>query len=135
MGAKNKRGEIKCLVHLDTIKSEIQDVFKADSVKFYSKLLKEEMYFTEINCPVVVIYNATTNVLDFKSLPITHYQRFDNFEQIENELKQEGLIVAQKIINQCEMAEFNDLIIEFIKLDYQGKPIYRFICHYQELLK
>jgi hypothetical protein len=82
-----------------------------------------------------LVYNATTNVLDFKTLPTTHYQRFENFEQIEGDLKKEGIVVAQKIVDECDMTEFNDLIIEFLKLDDNGKPIYRFICHYKELLK
>jgi len=132
---KNKQGELKCSVPIDTIKAEIRDIYNADSVKIYSKRLKEEIYFTEITCPVVLVYNATTDVLDFKTLPTTHYQRFDNFEQIENELKQEGFIVAQNIIKKCNMKGFNDLIIEFLKLDDKGKPIYRFICHYKELLE
>lgn len=133
--SKNKQVELKCSVDIDTIKTEIQVAYNADSVQFYSKRLKEEVYFTEISCPVVLIYNATTSVLDFKTLPSTHYQRFENFEQLENNLKKEGLVVAQKIIDKCDMVEYNDLIIEFIKLDDKEKPIYRFICHYKELLK
>lgn len=133
--SKNNQTELKCTVGIDIINSEIQDMFNADSVKIYSKKIKEEVFFSEINCPVVLIYNATTNILDFKTLPTSHYQRFDNFEQIENQLKQEGLIVAQNIINKCNMSEFNDLIIEFLKLDDKGKPIYRFICHYKELIE
>lgn len=133
--SKSKQIELKCSVDIDTIKSEIQTAYNADSVQFYSKRLKEEMYFTEISCPVILIYNATTKVLDFKTLPTTYYQRFENFEQIENNLKREGLIVVQGIVDKCNMVEYNDLIIEFIKLDDKGKPIYRFICHYKELLK
>ncbi len=133
--SRNKQTELKCSVDIGIIESEIKEMFKADSVDIYAKKLKEEVYFTEIHSPIVLIYNATTNVLNFKTLPITHYQRFDNFEQIENELKQEGFIVAQSIIDKCNMTEFNDLIIEFLKLDDNGKPIYRFICHYKELLK
>jgi len=133
--SKNKQAELKCTVSIDTMRTEIRNLFNADSVTIYSKQIKEEVYFSEINCPVVLIYNATTNVLDFKTLPSSHYQRFENFEQIENDLKNEGFIVAQSIIDKCNMTEFNDLIIEFLKLDDNGKLIYRFICHYKELLK
>lgn len=133
--SKNKQAELKCTVEIDSIKNEIQNLYNSDSVKIYSKNIKEEVYFTEINSPVVLIYNATTNVLDFKTLPTSHYQRFDNFEQVEAGLKKEGLVIAQSIISKCDMTEFNDLIIEFLKLDDEGKPIYRFICHYKELLK
>jgi len=133
--SKNKQAELKCTVSIDTMSTEIRNLFNADSVTIYSKQIKEEVYFSEINCPVVLIYNATTNVIDFKTLPSSHYQRFENFEQIENDLKNEGFIVAQSIIDKCNMTQFNDLIIEFLKLDDNGKPIYRFICHYKELLK
>lgn len=133
--SENKQVALKCTVSIDTMSTEIRNLFNADSVTIYSKKIKEEVYFSEINCPVVLIYNATTNILNFKSLPTSHYQRFENFEQIENDLKNEGIIVAQSIIDKCNMTEFNDLIIEFLKLDDNGKPIYRFICHYKELLK
>lgn len=133
--SKNKKAELKCTVSLETMNTEIRNFFNADSVTIYSKKIKEEVYFSEINCPVVLIYNATTNIIDFKTLPTSHYQRFENFEQIENDLKNEGFIVAQSIIHKCNMTEFNDLIIEFLKLDDNGKPIYHFICHYKELLK
>lgn len=133
--SNNKQAELKCSVSIDTMSTEIRSLFNADSVTIYSKKIKEEVYFSEINCPVVLIYNATTNIIDFKTLPTSHYQRFENFEQIENDLKKEGFIVAQSIIDKCSMTEFNDLIIEFLKLDDNGKPIYRFICHYKELLK
>jgi hypothetical protein len=132
---KNEQGELKCSVPIYTIKDEIREIYNADSVKIYSRRLKEEIYFTEITCLVVLVYNAKTDVLDFKTLPTTYYQRFDNFEQIENELKKEGIIVAQNIIKKCDITGFNDLIIEFIKLDDKGKPIYRFTCHYKELLE
>ena len=133
--SKNIEEELKCSISIDTLSSEIRNLFNADSVSIYSKKIKEEMYLSEINCPVVMIYNATTNILDFKTLPTSHYQRFENFEQIENDLKKEGFIVAQSIIDKCNMTRYNDLIIEFLKKDDNGKPIYRFICHYKELLK
>ncbi len=135
VSTKKKQAELKCTVSIDTMSCEIRNIFNADSVTIYSKKINEEVYFSEINCPVVLIYNATTNILDFKTLPSSHYQRFENFEQIENDLKNEGFIVAQSIIDRCNMTEFNDLIIEFLKLDDNGEPIYRFICHYKELVK
>ena len=134
MASSNKLGTLCCSEDIDTIKAEIRNIYKADSVIIYTKKIKEEIYFPEIHCPVVLIYNATTNILDFKSLPTSHYQRFENFEQIENELKQEGLPIAHDLIEKCDMSDFNDFIIEFLKQSDEGKPIYRFICHYKELL-
>lgn len=43
--------------------------------------------------------------------------------------------IAELVIKECNPNEFNDLILEFIKKDAQGKPMYRFICHYNELLE
>ncbi len=133
--SENKQAALKCTLSIDTLSTEIRNLFNADSVTIYYMKIKEEVYFNEINGPVILIYNATTNALNFKMLPTSHYQRFENFEQIENDLKNEGIMVAQSIIDKCKTTEFNDLIIEFIKLDDNGKPTYRFICHYKELLK
>lgn len=135
ISSRNKQVELKCTVEIDSIKYDIQNRYNADSVKIYSRRIKEEVYLSEINCPIVLVYNGTANALDFKTLPTSHYQRFDNFEKIESNLEKEGTVIAHNIINKCDMTKFNDLIIEFIKLDDEGKPMYRFICHYKELLK
>jgi hypothetical protein len=135
MACSNKKAEALCCSEdIDTIKAEIKSKFNADSVIIYTKRLREEIYFPEMHFPIVVIRNATTNVLDFKTLPTTHYQGFNSFLQIENELRQEALPIAQNLINKCDMSKFNNLIIEFHKLNNEGKPMYRFICHYKDLL-
>lgn len=132
----NQLGEgLKCSFDVDTIRADIQNTFGADSVVMYLKRIKEEAYFSEVLSPIVLVYNADTEVLNFKALPSTYYQRFDNFEEIENKLKQEAMPVANTIDKYCDTDVFNDVIIEFLKLDDQGEPIYRFICHYEELLK
>jgi len=135
MSSSNSKSELLCCSEdIDSIKAEIKNTYKADSVVLYTKKINEEIYFSEINCPVILIYNATTNVLDFKTLPTSYYQRFEDFEQIENELKKEGIPTALGLIKRCNMSEFNDLIIEFIKKGDDEKTLYRFICHYKELL-
>ena len=131
--AQVKIGALSCSEDIDTIKSDIKNIYNADSVKIYTKRLKEEIYFSEMYFPIIVIYNATSNALDFKVLPTDHYQRFESFLQIENALRQEALPIAHGLIKKCDMSMFNDLIIEFHKLDNEGKPMYRFICHYREL--
>ena|ERR1035437_4629006 len=132
---KNKLNNLTCSEDVKTILSLIKKNYSADSVAIYIKNVKEELYFSEIKSPVVEIYNSTTKTLDFKSLPITHYQRFNDFEQIEDSLKLEGLPIALELTKRCDMSEFNDLILEFLKTDNEGKTLYRFICHYKELLK
>lgn len=131
----NKQEELKCCsVSPEEMSVEICNRFAADSVVIYSKSLQEELYFDVIKSPVVAIYNATTNTLDFKKLPTSYYGLIEDREEIEAGLKDEGIVVAQDIMNKCDMTKFNDLIIEFLKLDDKGEPLYRFICHYDELL-
>ena len=132
--SSNKQIELKCSVDIGIIESEIKEMFKADSVVIYAKKLKEEVYFPELNCPVVVIWNATTNTLNFKEIP-SDQTRFDNYSQIEDGLKKEGLPIAKKLIKECEMSDYNDLIIEFHEKHQEGKVGHRFICHYKELLE
>ena len=63
----NKQEELKCYsVSPEEMSVEICNRFAADSVVIYSKSLQEELYFDVIKSPVVAIYNATTNTLDFK---------------------------------------------------------------------
>ena len=119
---------------MDSLKKEIVNHFKADSVFIYTKKLKEEIYFPELSGPIILIYNATTRILDFKSLPTDYYQRLDNSIEIEDSLTQEAEPIADILLKTCDLSEFNDLIIEFIKKDKYGDSAYRFICHYNHLL-
>lgn len=126
--------ELNCSVDIEILKENIKSITNADTVLIYTKNLREEMYFPEIRCPVIIIENATTKTLDFKILPIDKYRRFDNFSQIEDMLWDEAEPLARMISGNCDMGVFNDLIIEFIKRDYSGHPMYHFICHYDELI-
>lgn len=130
---KNNQTELNCSRDIAEFEQEIKDVFQADSVNIYLKTLREEIYFPEINSPVIVIWNATTNVLDFKEIP-DEQTRFENYRMIEEELKKEGLPFAKEIISACDMSNYNDLIIEFHEKYQEGKVGHRFICHYKELL-
>lgn len=134
VSSRNNQTELKCSVDIEIIESEIKEMFKADSVVIYARRLKEEVFFPELKSPVVVIWNATTNILDFKKIP-SEQTRFDNYSQIEDGLKKEGLPIAKKIMKECEMSDYNDLIIEFHEKHQEGKVGHRFICHYKELFK
>ncbi len=132
--SESKQTELKCSADIEIIESEIKELFKADSVVIYVKSVQEEVYFPELHSPVVVIWNATTSVLDFKKIP-PEQTRFDNYSEIEDALKQEGFPIANKLIKECKMTNYNDLIIEFREKYQEGKFGDRFICHYRELLK
>ena len=135
MACSSKRVEaISCAEDIEAIKDSIKNMYNADSVLIFTKRLSEEIYFPELYFPIVIIYNATTNTLDFKTLPTSHYQGFESSLKINDELELEALPIAQDLIKKCDMSKFNDFIIEFHKLDNEGKPLYRFICHYNELL-
>jgi len=127
--------KLRCNVDIEILKENIKSITNADTVIIYTKRLREEIYFTEIRTPVIIIENATTKTLDFKALPIDKYQRFDgDYHDIETSLKKEGYIIAKQIINNCDTANFNDIIIEFFKRDSSGEPMYHFIFHYDEFL-
>ena len=133
IGCKTPPPQLNCSIDIEALKENIKSLTNADTVLIYTKTLKEEVYFPEIRCTVIIIENATTKTLNFKNLPVDKYQRFENFDEIGESLKLEGYIFAKQLIEQCDMTDFNDLIIEFHKKDRFEKPIYRFICHYKEL--
>jgi len=131
----SKVKKLKCNVDIENIKQEIISETHADSVRIYTARIKEEIYFPTIKTPIIEIINPTMEVLDFKVLSTENFQRFDNFEEINDKLKIEGKKYALQLINRCKMNVYNNLIIEFNKHDASGNPCYRFICHYDELLK
>ena len=131
---KSKPPELNCSFNQSNFINEIKSEFDADSVKLVSQVLKEEIYFPELISIRVIIDNATISILDFKQLDTDTPVRFDNFEEIENKLKEEGEKYAIIIAENCETSNFNDIIIEFGKTDKNGRFAYRFIGHYKELI-
>jgi hypothetical protein len=133
IGCEKRPLELKCSIDIEILKENIKLITNADTVLIYTKRLKEEIYFPELRFPVIVIENATTQTLDFKTLPMDKYKDIGCFEEIEKKLKEEGLVWAKSIIDNCDMSNFNDLIIEFIKRSNSNYPMYHFICHYSDL--
>ena len=129
-GCKNHQ-ELNCSVDLEILKENIKSITHADSVNIYTKRYG---YCREIRSPVIEIENATMRTLDFKALPIDKYQRDDNGYDLDQGLKIEGYVIANLLIDHCDMSKFNDLIIEFTKRDNSGEPMYHFICHYDEFI-
>ena len=113
----------------------IQSIFSADSVRVYSTSIQEEIYFEPLIAIRVVIFNPVTKILNFKKLKTDPTQRFDDYEEVENGLKNEGFEIAEEVANQCCLREFNDIIVEFWKPNGDDYPFYRFICHYKELIR
>lgn len=122
---------LKCFCEKEKLEEMIKQMFDADEVSLRSIQLREELYFPEIRAITVDIVNATTNTLDFKSLP-EKYQRFDNFSQVEDSLKKDAEKVAHLLFEKCDTENFNDIMINFIKYDSSGQLNYQFICHYRE---
>ncbi len=135
MFVKRPATPLVCTEDIELLKSRIKEELKADSVIIYTKRIQEEVYFPEIHAPIIIICNPTTNVLDFKKLPIDHFVRLDSLDQIEDNLRKETTSIAQELINICDMSEFNDLIVEYHKKDIEGNARYRFIYHYNDLLE
>lgn len=132
---KPKPPELNCSFNQSSFINEIKSEFDADSVKLIRQVLKEEIYFPKLISIRAIIDNATTSILDFKQLNTDTPVKFDNFEEIENKLKEEGKKYAIIIAENCETSNLNDIIIEFGKTDKNGRFTYSFIGHYKELVK
>ncbi len=117
--------------NIDLIKSSIKRQYQADHVIITSKIIKEELYFDEIRSIYITLYNASTETLDFKSLPTNRYQRFENYEEIENGLKKEGKTIFNLIMKNCSLNDFNEVIVVFGKRGDDDPLLYDFIVHYK----
>ncbi len=128
----DKFGELRFSERISEIKSEIKQMYNADSVVLYTK--ERRVTFSKEYSLVVLIYNAKTRTLDFKGLPMEYRQKFDNKKQIENSLRDEALPVVMDLIRRCGSYELDNLVVEYRKADEEGRPLYRFICCYDDLL-
>lgn len=124
--------ELNCKFDLKSLVVDIDTKFEPDTVIIQTVVIQEEVYFPKLICPRIIIDNPTTGTIDFKLLD-ENQTRFDNYEEIEKKLKDEGQFIADKISNSCNIGDYNDLIIEFVKLQKSKKGFnHRFIIHYNE---
>ncbi len=122
---------LNCDFDLKSLTVDIDSKFKSDTVIIQTVVIQEEVYFPKLICPRIIIANATTGTVDFKTLE--NQTRFDNYEEIEKKLKDEGQFIADRITNSCNIGDYNDLIIEFVKLNKDKKEFdHRFIIHYNK---
>ncbi len=125
---------LNCDFNIESFKQNLKTDFKADSVFMNEVTLQEEPYFPKITAPRIIVINPTLDVLDFKTISVSEPQRFENYEEIEQQMKALGEPYAAELERNCNMNSFNDIIIEFAKLSQDGKLHYRFINHYENLL-
>ena len=130
IGCVSKPPKLDCN-DIDLIKASIKRQYEADQVEITSKVIMEELYFEEIRSIYITLYNATTETLDFKSLPTKRYQRFQNYEEIENDLKKEGERIFNLFKKNCSMNDFNEVIVVFGKRGDDDPLLYDFIVHYK----
>ena len=130
VGCVGKPPNLDC-DNIDSIKATIKQLYAADRIEISSRVIKEEVYFDEIRSVYVTLYNATTEILDFKSLPLNKYQRFENYEEIENGLKEEGVAIFNMIKRNCSLNNFNEVIVVFGKRGDDDPLLYDFIVHYK----
>lgn len=116
---------------IDIIKNTIKNNYSADEVEITSRVFKEEIYFDKIKSVYVTVYNATTETLDFKSLPIDKYERFENYQEIEDGLENEGKRILDLIRENCDLENFNEVIVVFGKRGKNDPLLYDFIVHYK----
>jgi len=111
--------EIKCEL-IEEIDADIKKKFDASEVIIEGLSLKEEIYFNRLNSFVVVIVNAKTETLNFKSLTQDKYRRLNNYEEVEQKLKVEGMSVVNRISTECDLSSFDQVIITFAKRKKDG---------------
>jgi hypothetical protein len=76
--------------------------------------------------------------LDFKLLPTDKYQEIggvESYHEINDALKIEGYVFAKQLVDNCNLRGFHSLVVDFIKRDSLGYPMYHFISLYNELLE
>ena len=131
---KSSEGDpLLCEIEIEMLSQIIHEKFNADSVRIVSARIKEEAYFSTLHCPHIRIYNPTTEIVDFKTLPSENY-RFDNYDTIEYYMKKEGAFIPEWFVDNCNLDHFNDIIVWFKKVDENGKTLYSFGMHYKEYL-
>jgi len=124
--------KLKCDFDLKSLTVDINSKFKPDTIIIQTVVIQEEVHFPKLICPRIIIDNPTTEAIDFKILD-ENKTRFDNYEEIEKYLKNEGQFIADRISNSCNIRDYNDLIIEFVKFQKDKNGFdHRFIIHYNE---
>ena len=132
---KKEPKKLVCNTNIELLKEEIKSVTNADTVLIFTHQF--DIYLHKIIAPVIVIENATTKTLDFKKLPIDKHQGYggvNNYNEITDFLKAEGHPFAKQLANNCNMRGFHSLVVDFIKRDSLGYPMYHFRNLYDELL-
>lgn len=128
-GCTNKSPVLSC-TNVELIKDKITKRYGADRVTIESKVLKEEIYFKELRNVYITIYNPTMEALDFKLLQTDVYQRFDEYELIETKLGKEGEMILSLIKKNCDLNNFNNVMVVFGKNGDDGKLLYDFTVNY-----
>jgi hypothetical protein len=124
--------KLNCDFDLKSLTVDIDSKFKPDTIIIQTVVIQEEVYFPKLICPRIIIDNPTTRTIDFKTLNESQ-TRFDNYKEIESKLKDEGQFIADRISNSCNIGDYNDLIIEFVKIQKDKNGFdHRFIIHYNE---
>jgi hypothetical protein len=126
--------KLNCNIDIEILKENIKYEMNADIVQVYTQTHRVEWWLREIRCPVIIIENATTKTLDFKTLSVDEYQLDDDGYDLDQGLRIDGYVIAKQIIESCDMTGYNDFMIEFIKKNDLGEPMYSFKYHYDEFI-
>ncbi len=115
--------ELKC-DSLAEIENLAIEMFNADEVIIESIWLKEEIFFEGLDCFFITIINGTTPALNFKELADDQYHRFENYQEIEHQLKENGLPIVEKIREECDLSNFDQIMVVFAKRKDDGTLFY-----------
>ena len=111
-----KSPRLNCSVTIKNLELQIQEIFDANFVQIRTVVLKEEIYFPKLEVIEVQIYNPTCQTLDFKTLNSKRYFRFENYEELEKNLKFEAKPIFDEILKSCNLIHFDQVCINFTKV-------------------
>lgn len=123
-----------CHFNVQNLEDSIKRIYDADSVVIYVRSIQEELYFPRIKGPAVVIFNPNTKVINFKALSNVDYKDF-NIDSVEEQLRLEGFPIAAHLASNCNLNEFNEIIVEYKKIAFNGIDMYRYIVYYGDSFK
>ena len=102
-----------CCSTLDLISDTIESQFNPDSIICQNYIAQEEIYFPKVRILEILVYNPTTNSVDFKRLNIE--KRIDNHVEIRAGLRAEIQYLPGLIKKNLELEKIDKIHIELVK--------------------
>lgn len=121
--------KIECLNGTDQLGTELGQIYDAEETIINSIVLKEEVYFPTAIVLEINFINPTTETLDFKQLDSVKYERFENYEEIDQSLKKEAERIVHIVNDKCDVTKFTSIIVIFTRRVKSANLEYSFGSH------